>query len=112
MKIYHNPRCGKSRQTLGLITESGVEPEIVLYMKDALTVEELSETINLLGIKPEALLRKKESIFKENFAGKSLTDAEWIQVMVEHPKLMERPIVIKGDKAIIGRPPENVLSLL
>ncbi|MEM1407245.1 MAG: arsenate reductase (glutaredoxin) [Bacteroidota bacterium] len=112
MRIYHNPRCRKSRETLQLITDSGVEPEIVEYLITPPSQEELAEIVEKLGISPQELLRKGEGIFKENFKGKSYTDAEWIQIMVEHPKLIERPIVVKHDKAIIGRPPENVLPFL
>jgi len=112
MKIYHNPRCGTSRKTLGMIQDAGIEPEIVLYMKEPLSAKELKETISKLGISAEDLLRKKEQIFKDNFKGKSLSEDEWIEAMVEFPKLMERPIVIKGKKAILGRPPENVLALI
>lgn len=111
MKIYHNPRCGTSRKTLGIIQEAGIEPEIILYMKDSVSFQELSEVIDKLGISPEDLLRKKETIFKEKFKGKSLSDKAWIEAMIEFPKLMERPIVVNGDKAILGRPPENVTEL-
>lgn len=112
MKIYHNPRCRKSRETLALIEEKGVTPEIVLYLEKAPTQKELKELLKLLKIKPEALLRKGEKIFKEKYKGKELSDAEWIKVMTKNPKLIERPIVVKGKKAILGRPPENVLDLL
>lgn len=112
MKIYHNPRCRKSRETLALIEEKGIEPEIILYLEEPPTQKELKELIALLKIKPEALLRKGEKIYKEEFKGKDLSDAEWIKVMIKNPKLIERPIVVKGKKAIIGRPPENVLKLI
>ncbi len=112
MKIYHNPRCRKSRETLALIEEKGVTPEIVLYLEKAPTQKELKELLKLLKIKPEALLRKGEKVFKEKYKGKELSDAEWIKVMTKNPKLIERPIVVKGKKAILGRPPENVLDLL
>lgn len=108
LKIYHNPRCSKSRQTLQLIEEAGHTVEVVEYLKAVPTKEELKEVINLLGINPADLIRKGEADYKENFKGKSLTDDEWIEAMVVYPKLIERPIVVKGDKAIIGRPPENV----
>lgn len=111
MKIYHNPRCSKSRQTLQLITETGREVEIVEYLKDTPTIAELKEIISLLGISPEQLLRKNESIFKENFKGKALSDDEWVKAMVEYPKLIERPIVVEGNKAVLGRPPEKVKTL-
>lgn len=112
MKIYHNPRCSKSRQTLQMITDAGQDIEIIKYLKDVPTEEELKSIIKLLGIAPDQLLRKGEAIFKEKFKGKTFTDEEWIKIMIEHPKLIERPIVIDGDKAVLGRPPENVLSLL
>jgi arsenate reductase (glutaredoxin) len=112
MKIYHNPRCSKSRQTLSLIKEKGAEVEIIEYLKVIPSEKELSAIIKLLGIKPEKLLRKGEADYKENFKGKILSDEEWISAMVEYPKLIERPIVVSGNKAILGRPPENVLDLL
>ncbi|MCX2742297.1 arsenate reductase (glutaredoxin) [Mangrovivirga sp. M17] len=112
MKIYHNPRCAKSRDTLKIIKEKGVEPEIVEYLKETPSKEELKEVINMLGVSPQEIIRKGEADYKENFKGKDLSDEEWIDAMVEYPKLIERPIVIKGDKAVIGRPPENVNELL
>lgn len=112
MKIYHNPRCSKSRQTLQLLEEKGESPEIVEYLKDIPTPDELSDIIKKLGIKPEQLIRKGEAVYKENFKGKSLSDKEWVDAMIAHPKLIERPIVIKGNKAVLGRPPENVIELL
>jgi len=112
MKIYHNPRCSKSRQTLQLINDSGKKIEIIEYLIEPPTFEELKSIIEQLGITPEELLRKNESIFKEQFKGKPYSDDEWIQIMIEHPKLIERPIVIEGKKAVLGRPPENVRELL
>jgi len=112
MKIYHNPRCRKSRETLKIINDAGKDVEIIEYLKDTPSASELKEIISLLGITPEQLLRKNEAIFKENFKGKSLTNDEWIRVMVEHPKLIERPIVVEGKRAVLGRPPENVKALL
>ena len=112
MKIYHNPRCSKSRQTLSLIKEKGVEVEIIEYLKVIPSEKELNSIIKLLGIKPEKLLRKGEADYKENFKGKILSDDEWISAMVQYPKLIERPIVVSDNKAILGRPPENVLDLL
>lgn len=111
MKIYHNPRCSKSRQTLALIQEKGAEVEIVEYLKDVPTEKELKALIDLLGITPVQLLRKGEAVYKEKFKSKDLSDSEWINAMVEYPKLIERPIVVKGKKAVLGRPPENVLDL-
>ncbi len=112
MKIYHNPRCRKSRETLALIESAGKSVELILYLEEMPSKKELKETIGLLGIKPIDLIRKGEKIFKEQYKGKSLSDAQWIDAMIKHPKLMERPIVVKGKKAIIGRPPENVNVLL
>ncbi|MFK7981820.1 MAG: arsenate reductase (glutaredoxin) [Saprospiraceae bacterium] len=112
MKIYHNPRCSKSRQTLNLIKENGVEPEIVLYLKTPPTKEELQILIKQLTIQPSQLLRKGEKIYKEQFKGKEMAEEDWIDIMIAHPKLIERPIVVKDGKAVLGRPPENVLDLM
>ena len=111
MKIYHNPRCSKSRQTLSLIKETGAEVEIIEYLNAIPSEKELSDIITLLGITPEKLLRKGESDYRVNFKGKTLSDSEWINAMIKYPKLIERPIVVSGNKAILGRPPENVLDL-
>lgn len=111
MKIYHNPRCSKSRQTLQLIQNAGVKPEIIEYLNDIPSKEELKSVINILGMKPYDLLRRGESDFKENYKGKVLSDSQWIDAMIKYPKLIERPIVVKGKKAVIGRPPENVKEL-
>ncbi|HHS95264.1 MAG TPA: arsenate reductase (glutaredoxin) [Phaeodactylibacter sp.] len=112
MKIYHNPRCSKSRQTLALLHEKGLKPEVVLYLEETPTEKELTTLIKKLGIKPKDLIRKGEAIYKEKYKGKELSDKEWIAAMLAHPKLIERPIVVKGKKAVLGRPPENVLDLL
>ena len=112
MKIYHNPRCTKSRQTLALLKENGVEPQVVEYLKELLTTEDLRQLIGFLGFEPLALVRKNEAVWKEQFKGKKLSDNEVIKAMVENPKLIERPIVVKQKKAVLGRPPENVLKLI
>lgn len=112
MKIYHNPRCRKSRETLQIIEDAGTKVEIIKYLEDVPTETELKDVLSKLGIPAEKLLRKGEVIFKENYKGKSLSETEWIKAMVENPKLIERPIVIKGDKAVLGRPPQNVEELL
>jgi arsenate reductase len=112
MKIYHNPRCRKSRETLKIISETGREVQIIEYLKDTPTENELKEIIELLAITPKQLLRKNEAIYKEKFKGKDLTDDQWIKAMVEYPKLIERPIVVDGKRAVLGRPPENVKSLI
>lgn len=112
IKIYHNNRCSKSRLGLGILEASGKDFEVVKYLEDVPTEKELSEIITLLGIAPIELVRKNEAIWKAEFKGKDLTDAEIIKAMVENPKLIERPIVINKDKAVIGRPPENINTII
>ncbi|MFT5384922.1 MAG: arsenate reductase [Saprospiraceae bacterium] len=112
MKIYHNPRCAKSRETLALLKSKGQDPEIVLYLETPPTAQELKAILKKLRLKPEQLLRKSEAIFKEQYKGKMLSDDQWIKVMLENPKLIERPIVVQGNKAVLGRPPENILEFL
>ncbi len=111
-KIYHNPRCSKSRQTLEILRENGIEPQIIEYLKETPTEAELTEVLHQLNVPAIEIIRKGESDFKENFKGKDLTNTEWIQAMVKYPKLIERPIVIKGNQAILGRPPQKVLELI
>lgn len=112
MKIYHNPRCAKSRETLQLIEAKGVEVEVIEYLKAPPSKNELKELLKQLDLSASAIIRKNESIFKENFKGKQLSEEEWIEAMIAHPKLIERPIVVKGNQAVLGRPPENVNELL
>ncbi|RSC93847.1 arsenate reductase (glutaredoxin) [Tenacibaculum singaporense] len=112
IKIYHNPRCSKSRQGLEIIENSGKEFETVKYLDTIPSEEELKEIINLLNISPIDLVRKNEKIWKEEYKGKELSDAEIIKAMVDNPKLIERPIVINGNKAVIGRPPENIKEII
>ncbi|OEJ99776.1 arsenate reductase (glutaredoxin) [Roseivirga misakiensis] len=112
IQVYHNPRCTKSRQAIQLLEEKGVEFEIIEYLKQLPTVEELKAVIAKLGITPFDLIRKGEAIYKSDFKGKTLSDDDWVQAMIDHPKLIERPIVIKGNKAVIGRPTEAVETLL
>jgi arsenate reductase (glutaredoxin) len=112
IKIYHNNRCSKSRQTLELLQNNNQTIEVVEYLKQSPSASELKDVLQKLNMKPEQLIRKGEAIYKEQFAGKTLSDEEWIQAMIDNPVLIERPIVVKGDKAVIGRPPENALSLL
>lgn len=112
IKIYHNNRCSKSRCALEILENSGKAFEIVKYLDDTLSAKALKEIIALLKIKPIDLVRKNEAVWKENFKGKILTDAEVIQAMADHPKLIERPIVINGSKAVIGRPPELILDII
>jgi len=110
--IYHNPRCRKSRETLEILEQKNEEITIVKYLETPLTEKELTDIIGLLGIKPIDLVRKNEAIWKENFKNKDLSDAEVVKAMVENPKLIERPIVIKNNQAVIGRPPQKVVEIL
>ena len=112
MKIYHNPRCSKSRQTLEIIKKNKKEFEIVEYLKDSLSISELELIIEKLGITAVELVRKNELIWKENYKGKNLSDKEIVRAMIENPKIMERPIVENGGKVVLGRPPENVLKII
>ena len=112
IKIYHNPRCRKSREGLQLLKESKQEFKIIEYLKETPNFDELKSIINLLGITPLELIRKNESIWKKNYKGKELTNDEVIRAMTEHPKLIERPIVINKEKVVIGRPPENIEYIL
>ena len=112
LKIYHNPRCSKSRQTLQLINDADIAVEIVDYLIDIPTKAELKKLLSKLGLEASQIIRKGEVTYKENFKGKNLSNEDWIDAMIEFPKLIERPIVVKGDKAVIGRPPENVIELL
>lgn len=111
--IYHNPRCGKSRQTLELLHQKGVEASIVEYLKDPPSAAELNRILKLLALEPRELMRKKEPEYKEaGLDNPRLSRNALIQAMVAHPILIERPIVISGEKAAIGRPPEKVLDIL
>ena len=112
MKIYHNPRCSKSRQGLAILEASKLSFDTIHYLETPTSKEELGEIIKLLGITPIELVRKNEAIWKENYKGKSLSDSEIITAMVENPKLIERPIVINNGKAVIGRPPELIKTIL
>jgi arsenate reductase len=112
LQIYHNPRCRKSREGLAILENSGKEFEIVKYLEDGPSEKELTEIIKLLGIEPIQLVRKTEKIWKDDYKGKELSELEIIKAMVQNPKLIERPIVINRNKAVIGRPPENILELL
>jgi arsenate reductase len=111
--IYHNPRCSKSRQTLQLLEENNITPEVIEYLKTPPDETTLREILAKLGLSPRQLMRTKEDLYKElGLADESLSDDQLIQAMLENPKLIERPIVIKDGKVAIGRPPENVLSIL
>jgi len=111
-KIFHNPRCSKSRQTLALLEENGVEPTVIEYLKTPPSKDELVFILEKLGMQPRDLMRKNEAEYKENgLDDTSLTTDQLIEGMIAHPKLIERPIVINGDQVRIGRPPESVLEI-
>ena len=110
--IYHNPRCSKSRQTLALLEQEGIKATIRQYLNDVPSFDELTKILEMLGVEPRDLMRKKEAEYIENkLSDTNLTRDQLINAMIKHPKLIERPIVINGNKAAIGRPPEAVLSL-
>lgn len=112
-KIYHNPRCSKSRQTLSMIEEKGISPEIVKYLDTPPSADEIREILQMLNIGPRDLMRRKEPEYKElGLDDEKLSDDELIKAMVATPKLIERPIVIANGKAALGRPPELVLDIL
>ena len=111
--LYHNPRCSKSRATLELLQSKGVEPQIIEYLKTPPDAETLKKILKLLGMTPRKLMRKNEAAFKEaGLDDSNLSDDELVAAMIEHPILIERPILLANDKAAIGRPPENVLSII
>ncbi|MEN8765569.1 MAG: arsenate reductase (glutaredoxin) [Wenyingzhuangia sp.] len=112
IKIFHNPRCAKSRGGVAFLEEKGVSFEIVKYLDDPFTVESLSQIIAVLKIKPLALVRKNEADWKHNFKGKELSDSQVIQAMIDYPKLIERPIVINFDRAVVARPTSLIDQIL
>ena len=112
MKILHNPRCRKSREGLGILEGSGLEFEVVDYLNNPLSAKEIKDLLKKLDMEPIDLVRKTEAIWKENYRGKDLSPEQVIEAMAQHPKLIERPVVIAGNKAVIGRPPENIRELL
>lgn len=113
VKIFHNPRCTKSRQTLALLTEQGIEPEIVEYLDTPPSRQELDAVLTLLNLEPRQLMRQHEKEYKEaGLDNPNLGRNELIQLMVDNPKVIERPIVLSKGKAAIGRPPESVLDIL
>ncbi|OFZ64184.1 MAG: arsenate reductase (glutaredoxin) [Bacteroidetes bacterium RIFCSPHIGHO2_02_FULL_44_7] len=109
--IYHNARCSKSRQALSFLDELQGTYEIVEYLKSPPTLEELKEIIRKLGIRPEQLVRKSEAEFKANYAGKVLSDKQWLAALMRFPQLIERPIVVRGERAVIARPTERIMEL-
>ncbi len=113
VKIYHNPRCTKSRQTLALLQERGIKPQVIEYLQTPPSVKELEEILQMLGIKPRDLMRKGEALYKDQgLDGERLTHGQLLHAMAASPVLIERPIVVCNGKAAIGRPPEAVLAIL
>jgi len=112
VSLFYNPRCAKCREAYNELNGEGCEVELIEYLKNTPTESELKEVLKKLGIKPQDLLRKKEPVFIEKYKDKTLTDAQWIRVMTENPILIERPVAIYGNKAVVGRPVERVVEIL
>lgn len=112
ISIVHNPKCETSRRALKILEEAGIEHEVLLYLQKKLTFKKIESLVKKLGIRPEQLIRKKEDVFQQNFKDKSFADEEWIQILVENPVLIERPIIIKDKRAIIARPLELINKFL
>ena len=113
VKIYHNPRCSKSRQALQIIKDHGIEPKVIEYLKEPLKKSELENIAKTLGVRPKEFVRKNEAEFKDNnIAGKLEKDSDLFEAILNFPKIMERPIITSDLGAVIGRPPENVLKIL
>jgi arsenate reductase len=110
--IYHNARCSKSRSACEIVVGKGIEAHIVEYLKTPPNREELQDLLKKLGMKPSELVRRGEDVYKQNYAGKTLAEEAWLDALAAHPILIERPIVVRGQRAVIGRPPEKVLELL
>ena len=111
IKIYHNPRCKKSRAGLQYLREKKVEYEIIEYLKAPFTEAELKDVLIKMNKKPAEVIRSQEDVYKKNFKGRNFTDDEWVKILIEYPKLIQRPIVMKNYKAVLGDPPENIDSL-
>ena len=112
IEIYHNPRCGKSREGLQLLEKSGKDFKIIKYLEETPNKQSLEKIIKLLKIEPIELIRTNEKIWKENFKGSNFSDDKLIEIMVNNPILIERPIVVSGNKAVIGRPPTKILDII
>lgn len=110
--VYHNPRCTKSRQALAYLENKNLDFEVIKYLDHPLSKNKLEDLLTKLNIKPISLIRKNEATWKEKFKGRTLSDTQIIEAMIQYPKLMERPIVVKKDKAIIARPTENIDNLI
>ena len=112
IRIYYNPRCSKCRETAALVSERGYATELVEYLVTPPGKEELRSLLAKLGMKPLELVRTGEAVFKQNYGGRTLSDEEWLDALAAHPLLIERPIVVRGERAVVARPPEQVLGLL
>ncbi len=112
VRIYHNPRCSKSRSACAILAEKGIEAEVVEYLKTPPDRATLSALLARLGLRAEELVRKGEAIVKTEYAGRTMSDEDWLEAMLAHPVLIERPIVVVGERAVVARPPERVLELL
>ena len=112
IEIYHNARCSKSREGLSLLKSSGQEYEVREYLKEPLSEKEIIDLLNKLGMAPIELIRTNEKLWKENYKEKDLSDGELIRIMADHPKLIERPIVVKGNAAVVGRPADRINSMI
>jgi arsenate reductase len=109
--IYHNPSCSKSREACSLVKTKGLEFATVKYLEDPLGEEEIRDLLKKLGLKAEELVRKKEALYKEKYAEKVLSEKQWVSVLARHPVLIERPVIVYGNKAVIGRPTKNIEKL-
>lgn len=112
IRIYYNPHCSKCRETVALVTDNRYPVELIEYIKTPPDREELRDLLAKLNMKPLELIRKGEEIYKENYAGRNLSDEEWLDALLAHPVLIERPVVVRGNKAVVARPPQKVLELL
>jgi arsenate reductase (glutaredoxin) len=112
MKIYHNPRCSKSRAGLQHLQEKGVDTEIIDYLKNPLSVNELKDLFKKLGKSPKEMIRTHEDLYKKEYKGKEFSDDEWIKLIAENPKLLHRPIIVKGNKAVWGQPVDEIDKLI
>ena len=112
MKMYHNPRCKKSRAGLSFLRENGIEPEIREYLKEPLSEKELKTLVGKIGVPASEMVRKQEEIYKKELKGKEFSEDEWIRILSENPKLIQRPIIEKGPRAVLGDPVENIQPLL
>lgn len=110
--IWHNNRCAKSREAMSVLEEQNADVTVVNYLSDTITEEMLTDLLQKLNLSAAELVRTKEPLYKEKFAGKKMTEAQWIKALIKHPVLIERPIVIKGKKAVIGRPTERVFEII